>query len=185
MPDDHAQELWYQALKDIQYQTMYLAIMKWKDVEPWSPTIADLRKMCCEIKNGEIKSWDEAWENVLQAVRYFGYNRRIEAMDSLDDITRKTVGRVGWMQICTSEEIAVERANFRTIYNGIAEKQRKSDQIAPAVLKAINLSMDSQKAFLEEKTIAGNCVEEKQNGNGDVPDSIQSKIDALKEKLKS
>ena len=80
--------------------------------------------LTAEIMLGELPDWGEGWEQVLKAIKDFGYMRPKEAMDSFDDITRECVKRLGFINICKSENISVERANFRQLYEQIANRQR-------------------------------------------------------------
>ena len=187
LKDDAAINAWYQMLKDLNYQTMCIALNRWVATERWSPTIADLRRLCYEVTAPETLTWDEAWERVMQAVTYYGHNRRIEALDTFDDLTRKAVNRVGWMQICMSEEIAVERANFRNIYTAIAERMVKEGQIAPAVRKVIHATQNSHRAIPEQKAVNTTPEPEKapESESRDYSDKVQELIRQTKEKLKS
>lgn len=185
-PTDHSQETWYQLLKDIPYQTINTALMKWSTVEKWSPSIAELRKMCYEVSAPSVLPWDEAWESVLQAVRNYGFNRRVEAMEKLNDLTRKAVAKVGWMQICHSEQIGIERASFREIYNAMANRQTKDGQTSPAVRKVIEASQNAHRAVLEDKGIDSISVPTKSNiiESEGCSDRIQELINKTKESLR-
>lgn len=184
LTDDHTIELWYQSLKDIPYKSLYLALHKWVETERWSPTIADLRRLSFEVSNPEIPTWDEAWENVLQAVRHYGTQRMVEAMDSFDEVTRKTVARVGWIQICTSEQIGIERAAFRDIYNVLSDKTKEQGQIAPAIRKVIEVTRQANRELLTQKAVNNTSDTEKPSDEPDMSDKTRERLKSLKEKLK-
>jgi hypothetical protein len=186
MKTEDAVRLWYEALKDIDYTTMSMALNKWVATEKWSPTIADLRRLSFEVSNPEIPTWDNAWETVLHAVRTYGYNRRIEAMDSLDEITRKTVARIGWNQICMSEQIGIERAAFRDIYNVLADKTKEQGQIAPAVKAVIEATRQAHNQLLADKLIRSKPVAEKpsEKETVELSKTTQKKLDDLRERLR-
>lgn len=130
-------ELWFRQLSDIPYEAMMLAVNKWIETNRWSPTIADLREQSAAIMLGEIPDWSEAWEKVLLAIRKFGPYRYHEAMDSLDDLTATTVRRLGFNSLCMSENLAADRANFRTIYTNLATRGRQLEQLPGSVRDAI------------------------------------------------
>ena len=111
LPNAQAMELWYRQLADIPYEIAEAVLNKWVATNKWSPTIADIREMATEMKTGTSIEWGEAWESVMKAVRKFGYYQKTEALDSLDDVTRRCVERVGWTEICMTENVSVERAN--------------------------------------------------------------------------
>lgn len=143
LPNSQAMELWYRQLQDIPYKTAEASLEKWVATSRWSPTIADFREMATGITIGDLPDWGEAWETVLKTVRRYGYNRQIEAMESLPDIIRDAVRRVGWYDICMSENIGVERASFRDIYNNLVERKKKDDQIPRSVANLIGEIRDS------------------------------------------
>lgn len=188
LKDEHSIKLWYEALKDIHYNTMYIALQKWVETERWSPTIADLRKMCFEAQNPEIKTWDEAWEDVMHAIRFFGYNRRIEALETFDDITRKVVQRIGWVQLCTSEEIGIERAAFRDIYKALSEKTITEGQIAPAIKKVLDATRESHNRTRIAARKAGAPPEtpklEEPRSDGEISNRVQELLKKTREGLK-
>ena len=71
---------------------------------------------------------------MLKAVRTYGSYQPVEAMASLDERTRSCVRRIGFMNICMSENISVERANFRRIYEATAERDAQ-EMALPAPLR--------------------------------------------------
>lgn len=140
LPNQQAMELWYRELQDIPYNVAEAGLRKWVATNKWSPTIADFREFSAVIQSGDIPDWGEGWEQVLSAIRKFGSYRQQEAMDSLDEITRTCVERLGFKNICMSENITHDRANFRMIYEQMAERKKKEKQI-PLPLKNIMLEI--------------------------------------------
>lgn len=147
LPNEQAMELWYRQLCDIPYMIAEKALMAWVDTNEWSPSIADIRKACAKIQVGDIPDWGEAWESVLWAIKRYGAYEPGLAMASFDDITRQTVKRLGFIELCRSENIAADRANFRDIYNQIANRKITDAQI-PASLR---ISIEKVKMLLEKK----------------------------------
>lgn len=130
IPNDAAMTLWYKQLQDIPFPVAEAALDKWVATNKWSPSIADLREMAASVTVGDIPDWGQGWEKVLDAVRRYGLYGQAEAMASLDELTRKAVRGVGFRDICLSENISVERANFRTIYQALADRERAERQMA-------------------------------------------------------
>lgn len=137
LPNTQAMELWFKQLQDIPYQVAEVALNKWVAVNKWSPSIADIRAEAAEIKNGEAPDWGEGWESVLDAIRRYGSYRVDEAMTSFEPVTRRCVERIGFLNICQSENIAADRANFRTLYEQLAEKEQKHRQMPPTLIQLI------------------------------------------------
>ena len=138
LPNQQAMELWYRELKDIPFPVAEAALRKWVATNKWSPSIAEIREMTVNVTQGDEPTWGEAWEKALHAVRRYGMYRPKEALDSLDPLTRRCVENVGFREMCMSENIAVERANFRMIYETLAERRKTEQQLALPLREAIS-----------------------------------------------
>ena len=130
LPNQQAMELWYRELQDIPYEVAEASLRQWVATNKWSPTIADFREMASTVQCGSIPDWGEGWEKVLLAIRKFGTYRIHEAMETFDPLTRKCVERLGFRNICMSENINHDRANFRMIYEQLSERQKKDSQLS-------------------------------------------------------
>lgn len=151
LPNQQAMELWYRELQDIPADVAEAALRKWVATNKWSPSIAELREMAAEVRHGEIPDWGEGWEQVLTAIRRFGSYREREALDSLDPMTRTCVQRLGFRNICMSENISTDRANFRMMYESLAEREQTRQQVAlplQEVISQLRLETTDENGFL-------------------------------------
>lgn len=137
LPNEQAMELWYKQLQDLEYNVAEMALNKWVATNKWSPSIADIREISAAVKGGDIQDWGEGWEKVLNAIRSFGFYRQAEAMQSLDELTKTCVERIGFVNLCMSENIAADRANFRMIYEQLAARKKQDAQLPEGLKKAI------------------------------------------------
>lgn len=137
LPNGQAMELWYKQLMDIPYNLAEIAVNKWVASSKWPPTIADIREQATGIAQGEAKEWGEAWEDALRAIRLYGSYDELKALDSLDEITRKTVKHLGYRNLCFSDNIQNDRANFRMIYEREQERAKQSAQLPPRLKQLI------------------------------------------------
>lgn len=138
LPNEQAAELWFAQLRDLPYDVASCALNKWVATNVWSPTIADLRRLAVEVSKGETPEWSEGWARVLDAARYFGRYQKAEALASLDEISRRAVERLGWEEICISEDLTALRANFRMIYEKTAESKNKEAALPGKLKEAIS-----------------------------------------------
>ena len=138
LPNEQAMQLWYNQLRDIPYKVAETVLNKWVAIEKWSPSISDIRQLTSELLNGEPTDWGDGWEQVEKAIRRYGIYREAEALESLDDLTRQTVKRLGFKNICLSENQQADRANFRMIYEQLAERKIKDAQIPDSIKIAMN-----------------------------------------------
>lgn len=150
LPDADAFNIWYSLLQDIDYMVAQAAIQKYMLTNKFPPTIADIRECATTIKAGEKPLWSDGWEEVLKAIRKYGSYRESEALESMSEITRKSVQRLGFRNICMSENIMADRANFRMIYEQIAEREHTSKQIP---IKLSSLIEDIQKKGLDSRNL--------------------------------
>ena len=138
LPNEQSLELCFRELQDIPYIVAEAALRKWVSTQKWSPSIAEIREMASTIAHGDIPDWGEGWEKVRKAVRKFGlYNER-KALESLDPLTRKVVERLGFRELCMSDENDTTfRANFRMIYENLAKREKTDQQLALPLREAI------------------------------------------------
>jgi hypothetical protein len=148
LPNQQAMELWYRELHDIPYKVAEAALRKWVATNKWSPSIAEIRELTADIVNGEQLTWGEAWEKTLHAVRRYGYLNQKDALDSLDPLTRRCVENIGYLDICKSENIMVERAHFQKIFEIYSKRQQTEQRLPGSLLKAIG-SMRTEDGFLK------------------------------------
>lgn len=148
LPNEQALDLWFKQLCDLDYKIAEIALNKWVATEKWPPTIADIREQAAIIAVGELPDWGEGWEKVTKAIRHYGSYNPKAALDSLDDLTRRCVERLGFINLCMSTNEAADRANFRMIYEQLAER-RKNENLISGNLK--NLIEASRQQLLENK----------------------------------
>ena len=149
LPDDKAVKVWYAMLKDLPLDALSLAVQKHIATEKFPPTIAELRAHCADIICADLDEWTEAWSKVLDVVSGYGLSNGQEGLKKLDPATREAVKRVGYWTICNSENISIERANFRTAYEQIVARE-KQNAVIPQRL-AIQIEQRRQN-LIEEKS---------------------------------
>lgn len=130
LPNKEAVQLWYRELQDIPFPVAEAVLRKWVSTEKWSPSIAEIREQAAAIQNGEIPDWGDAWEKVLKAIRKHGMYNVGKAMESFDPLTRQAVERIGFRELCLSENISVDRANFRMVFETLQKREQTQQQLA-------------------------------------------------------
>lgn len=149
-PSDVVADLWYEELADLEYADVVMFLKKWVATEKWAPKVCEIREGVALLKGGELPDWGKGWEQVEKAIRYYGYPRPDEAMASMDEMTQEVVKRLGgFMALCQSEHLQNDRANFRMLYEQIAERKKKEQALPPALKTAIEQKRTA--ALLEDK----------------------------------
>lgn len=150
LPNDQSMTLWFKQLEDIPYQVAEAGLQKWVSLNKWSPSIADIREMATSVSNGEMPDWGDAWEQVCKAIRKFGSYNVEDALNSLSPLARTVTERIGFRNLCMSENPQADRANFRMIYEQLAERKKKDAQL-PLPLKTLIAKMQNETKMIESK----------------------------------
>lgn len=137
LPNQQAMELWYRELSDIPFQLAEAVLRKWVATNKWSPSIAEIREMTVGLVSGEPMTWGESWEKALDVVRRYGSYGKEKAMNSLDPLTRRCVESIGYMALCMSENIMVERAHFQRIFEVYAKREQTAQRLPASLTQAI------------------------------------------------
>ena len=138
LPNQEAVEIWYRKLADIPYDVMTAVVNRWIETKTSPPSIAALRQEADIVVNGVPPSWADGWEQVQKAIARYGYMQRDAALASMDEITRETVIRIGWQQICESENVDALRANFRMVHETMTRRMREGRLISAGTQEKID-----------------------------------------------
>lgn len=143
LPDKEALTIWFKLMEDLDYTVANIAIQKYMLTNKFPPSIADIREMAASVSIGDKPLWSDGWEQVCRTIKKYGSYGQAEAMASLDGITKETVKRLGYQDLCKSENPMADRANFRMIFEQLAERQQKAQQI-PYTLTQLIEGVQSQ-----------------------------------------
>ena len=138
LPNKEAMALWYRELQDLPFPVAEAALRKWVSTNKWSPSIAELREAAANVQNGDIPDWGEGWEQVCKAIRKYGYYDQRKAIESLDPLTKQCVERLGFVNLCLSENPTADRANFRQCYEILAKREQTRQQMALPLRETIS-----------------------------------------------
>ena len=155
IPDQDAFNMWYALMSDLPYEVCNVAIQKYMLTNKFPPTVAEIRELASGVVNGDPLTWGESWERALNAVRRYGSYNQLEALNSLDPLTRKCVDSIGYMTLCMSENIMVERAHFQKIFD-VYQRREQTDRQMPMQLQEaiarLQLKGMDDRPMLEEGT---------------------------------
>ena len=150
LPNKEAMQLWYRELEDIPFPVAEATLRKWVATNKWSPSIAEIRAAAATIQNGEPPDWGEGWNQVLKAIKRYGSYNVGKALDSLDPLTRQCVERLGFRELCMSENIGNDSARFRMLYEQLAQRQKTEQQIALPLQKVLKqIQFQNKDGFLQ------------------------------------
>ena len=133
--DNEAVTIWYEFLKDIPDEIGLAAVRDWVSRNIWPPHISDIREYAAKQALGEVPDWGTAWATVEKAISRYGYCNEVEAMASLDNITREVVKNLGFRAICMTEEDRKDfiKSQFKDLYNCKVERELRNKQTPPSL----------------------------------------------------
>ena len=95
----------------------------------WWPTPGAIIREATEIIEGSWPSVDQAWGQVMAAVRKWGYMNPSAAMQDMDPRLARVVTALGWRDICEADP-GVIRGQFIKLYTDAREVHRKQGPAA-------------------------------------------------------
>lgn len=146
LPDADAFNVWYSLLQDLDYMVAQAAIQKYMLTNKFQPTIADIRTLAAEITNGDIPDWGSGWQQVCDAMKKYGREYPKSAYKSMHPIVAEAAQQMGaWWDLCTSNNIDTDRANFRMIYEQIVNRENTAKQLPVRLSNLIEQVRESGK----------------------------------------
>lgn len=143
-------DVWYALLHDLDYQILSKALQQYMLTNKFKPTVAELREIYAELVSPTISDWSEGWEKVSRTIGHYGMYQEEAAMESFDEVTREVVKRLGFQNICLSENIVADRARFAEIYQAIQRRKRIEVNVESA-LPNLREMVQNRLAELEQK----------------------------------
>lgn len=154
MPDEASKDIWYGMLKDLDYKAVSNAVQTYIATNKQPPSIADIRSLSAEAVREPVIPWEDGWHEVQKAIRFQGYMNEQEALNDMSEITKRCVKRIGWQNICMSENPTADRANFRMMYENYEKEQKRDNQI-PIAVKRQRMDLLEQSILSQLEAKAG------------------------------
>lgn len=121
-PNQEAAQLWYEEFKDLPYDAVQMGLRRHVNTSKWCPTIAELKEAIVTNIAGN-KDWGVAWNECINAISRYGQYQEEEALESMSPLTRQIVKRLGYRDLCLSENQMQDRANFRMVFDQVADNE--------------------------------------------------------------
>ena len=126
--------VWFHSLKDLDIKAVQLAVQQYILEGTFPPSVAEIRKRAMAVLTPELPEKTEAWEQVMGAIKKFGYARETEALKSMEPVVARAAKSMGWREICHSQKPDVVRGQFLRMYESISERQNR-DNLIPLEMK--------------------------------------------------
>lgn len=131
--------VWQDGIGDINPEVVFKAVKEHIRESKYPPSIAEIRNLCMRIID-PYKSADDAWNEVLKAIRDFGSYRTQEATVKLDPIVIQALSAAGgYSSLCAMQigEMEKARARFEVKYNKV-----KRENIDKLLSSSTNLMLE-------------------------------------------
>ena len=152
LPTPEAKDLWYQELKDLTADVATAVLRKWVATEKWPPSIAEIRAAASDMVNGPAPSWGEGWYEVKQAFARCGTHEIEKVKKIVSPATFTAIQRIGWYDMCMSENPEALPAQFRQVYEVIVQRERQEQLMAPSTRELISGIVGSMPMLEEGRT---------------------------------
>ena len=125
IPDGDSMKVWYAVLGDLPYEIANICVQKYSMQNKFPPTVADIRELSAELMMGEKTDWSESWQKVCRFISLYGMPNEGKAYDAMDEYTKEAVKRIGWKNLCMSQNVTADRANYRMIYESVVNDKKR------------------------------------------------------------
>lgn len=145
---DFARGIYHRILSDVDGALLESATMQWlSTARPFHPSPGELRDLALTLVSGDEKSADEAWIEVLEAIRRIGSYGKPQWSN---DLIERTVKAFGWMELCMTEtdQMSYARDSFMKIYKAQAARRHDDNLMLPNVKDAIARLAESKRLAL-------------------------------------
>lgn len=115
---------WYSFFYDNNVEVFKVAIKNLVEKNKYLPSVSEVKQEMLKIENPSLKlNAEDEWLNVLNAIRKYGYYQTEKALESLKPYTKEIVERIGFQNLCMSENINWERKVFIETFNSCKKNQ--------------------------------------------------------------
>ena len=119
---------WSIMLADLDPLVAKVAVLKVCRESEFFPSVAQIVAAAAELdpRNEKLPTAAEAWEEVEQQICSVGtYKPPVFS----SDLVRRAARAIGWLQLCSSENPAADRAHFLRLYESMKNKRKEAREI--------------------------------------------------------
>lgn len=145
-PSKESARLWYEELKDLDYQMAAMELRKYVALNRFAPTIADIRECLIDFADKKELSAPESWEIVIMEVREVEESGVAKKkFEVLPELAKKAVG--GYTQflelVGNPNARHMAKPNFMRAYAKLLEKDLELKKLNPSIREMVNRSAET------------------------------------------
>jgi hypothetical protein len=126
-------EIYIEFLTPMDYNEVTAASRRIVKTAKFFPTIAEITEAVEKVSPDQLPDADQAWGEVMQQLSSVGH---IGVPQFSHDAIREAVKAMGWINLCLSENVGVDRGQFIKIYNSV-KNRHKDNAINTQVLQLV------------------------------------------------
>ena len=130
IPNEFTFNFWYAALHDLDYVTLKKAAQAYVMTEKFPPTIADIRRLACDMVLPADEIAAEEWNRLMKALGQAGSPDAVERWKKLPEVTREIVGGFSefreWSLLPATDLMTVQRPMFIKRFEERTKQKRLS-----------------------------------------------------------
>ena len=110
-------DTWTLLLEDLPFDQVKAAmvLVLRRQTGAWWPTPGEIRQAVQELSPQRLPSVDEAWGQLVQGIRRWGYMRPQEAYAEMHPVVSRIARNIGWQDLCEAEGDVI-RGQFARFY---------------------------------------------------------------------
>ena len=139
--DTYVMEMWYDSLKDLDFNMAINAIKLYAQTNKFPPTIADIRECSTKISQPEEMGEIEAWAYVSRAIKNGTYGFE-EEYKRLPVPIQQAIGNPStirdWALLPSDEVQTVAMSQFMRAYRNVSQRNKQVSRMSPDLQIAMN-----------------------------------------------
>lgn len=144
-----ARRIFHQILRDVDGALLEAATLQWlSTARPFHPSPGELRDLALTLTEHYTVSADEAWIEVMDAIRRIG---SYGVPQWSNDTIARTVRAFGWKELCATEndQMSYARDSFMKIYRAQMTRQHDAALMLPEVQNVIGRLAEMKRKEIE------------------------------------
>lgn len=131
--------LWRMMFEDDDNNKVLMAVKMHISTNKFPPTVADIREQLVNATEKTITA-DEAWGQLIKCISRYGQYNVEGAMESMDPKVAQLVKRLGYKELCRSENQMADRAHFVKLWDGQVKHSKQQAMLPESMQNELKIA---------------------------------------------
>lgn len=131
---------WATMLADVPFSVVQAGLQAHVSTSPFPPSIADIRGWMVKM-NHQIMDASEAWSIARKTISKWGVHAKQKARETTPPDVWAIIDRMGYEDMCMSENPDVIRGQFTRLWNAHAERMQEVERLPESVHKMFEVAL--------------------------------------------